>query len=254
MLPVEDLKNLRVLITGASSGIGAAAARTFALCGAHVALHYRNGKAAAEALTEELRATGATAETVQGDLSQIEGCAGVVREAAGKLGGLDCLVNNAGAIERTPVASADEAVVQRVFDLNMMSILRVVRAAKPHLVASPKASIINLGSIAGRNGGAPGSAVYAAAKASVHSLTRSMARELAAEGVRVNCIAPGVIETPFHTRTDPNALEAMRQTIPLGRLGSAEDCTWPLVFFASPEMSGYVTGQILDVNGGQFMP
>jgi 3-oxoacyl-[acyl-carrier protein] reductase len=141
-----------------------------------------------------------------------------------------------------------------MIDVNMRSILWTVSAATPHLLCSERASIINVGSIAGRNGGSAGSGVYAAAKAAVHSLTRSMAKELAAQGVRVNAIAPGVIHTPFHDATPSETLRAMQQTIPMGRLGTAEDCAWAFIFLASPSMSGYITGQILDINGGQFMP
>lgn len=254
MIPIGDLKGLRVLITGASSGIGAAAALALGSCGAHIALHYRSGKSAADDLAGRIGETGGRAVTVSGDLTETGCPATVVQAAAEALGGLDCLINNAGGIERTPVAEADEEVIRHVLDLNMISVLRMVRAATPLLAASERASIINLGSIAGRNGGAPGSSIYAAAKASVHSLTRSMARELAAKSIRVNAVAPGVIETPFHDQTPPEALAQMKSTIPLGRLGKAEDCAWVFAFLASPTMSGYITGQIIDINGGQTMP
>lgn len=245
------VEGLRVLVTGASSGIGAASARAFAACGARVAIHYSNNKAGAV----ELAAAIGAAASVSGDLKKRGAAAAIVDAAAAALGGLDVLVNNAGSlVGRTRLEAFDDAIYDDVMALNVRGVAEAARAAHPHLLKSAAASIVNAGSIAGRNGGAPGSGLYAAAKAAVHSLTRSMAKEFAPAGIRVNAMAPGVIETPFHAATPPDMLETMRKTIPLGRLGRAEDCCYPVVFLASPVLAGYITGQILDVNGGQFMP
>ncbi|PRX03429.1 UNVERIFIED_ORG: 3-oxoacyl-[acyl-carrier protein] reductase [Martelella mediterranea] len=254
MIPVNDLEGLKVLITGASSGIGAAAATAFSRVGAEVTLHYNARRDAAESLAAALREEGGTVHLVSGDVTRANDAEDIVARSVAMMGGLDCLVNNAGAIGRTPSAGFDEAVYDQVFDLNTRSVLRLVGHAAPALKASDRASVINLGSIAGRNGGAPGSGIYAAAKAAVHSLTRALAREMAPDGVRVNAIAPGVIETPFHDDTPDAVLEAALNAIPLGRLGVPEDCAWSFVFLASPTMSGYITGQIIDINGGQLMP
>lgn len=242
---------MRVLITGASTGIGAATARAFARCGGKVAIHYGSNGEAASALAAEIGA----AAIVSGDLRQRGTAASIISVAAEKLGGLDTLVSNAGAIVgRTPLNDFDDAIYDEVMSLNVRAVAELGRAAYPWLAKSSAASIVNTGSIAGRNGGAPGSGLYAATKAAAHSLTRSMAKEFAPAGIRVNAVAPGVIETPFHASTSAEFLDSVRRTIPLGRLGRAEDCCYPVVFLASPMLSGYVTGQIIDVNGGQFMP
>ena len=138
-------------------------------------------------------------------------------------------------------------------NLNVRSVITAGQAAISHL-EKVGGAIINLGSIAGNDGGGPGSGHYACAKAYVHNLTRHMARDLGPRGIRINAIAPGVIATPFHAATTPERMEAMKKAVHLGRVGVPEECVGPIVFLASPAMSGYVTGQILHVNGGQFMP
>ncbi|MFG1399941.1 SDR family NAD(P)-dependent oxidoreductase [Roseixanthobacter pseudopolyaromaticivorans] len=250
-----DLSDHRVLLLGSSSGIGAAAARVLAACGARVCLHYNANRQGAETLAEEIARAGGAAEVVGGDLLVPGAIPGIVSSAVENLGGLDVLINNAGSlVGRTPLEAFDDDIWDRVTTLNVRAVLETARAAHPTLSRSAHAAIINVGSIAGRNGGAPGSGLYAAAKAAVHSLTRSMAKEFAKDAIRVNAVAPGFIATPFHAATPLDTQEAVRKTIPMGRLGTAEDCAWIFAFLASQEMSGYITGQIIDVNGGQFMP
>ena len=254
-LAIPDLAGKAVLVTGASTGIGAAVARAFADQGAHVAIHYNSSQAEAEALLDEVTRRGATACLVRGDLSEAGQCERVVAEAAGRLGGLQGLVNNAGGmLGRLPTAAMDDAHFARVMDLNARSVLAATRAAHP-LLRAKGGFVINTTSIAARNGGAGGAILYAAAKGFVSTLTRGHAREFAGDGIRVNAVAPGVIATPFHERyTSPEQLEAQRRSIPMGRVGSAEDCVGAFLFLASEALSGYVTGQIIEVNGGQLMP
>jgi 3-oxoacyl-[acyl-carrier protein] reductase len=253
------LTGLRVLVTGGSSGIGAAVAMGFAACGADVAIHYNSRRADAEALAEKAAATGVRALAVGGDLST-PGNAGPMVEAAVKgLGGLDILINNAGAIiGRKPIEDFDPALYDEVMDLNVRAVLECAYAAHPYLKATGKASgraaIVNSGSIAGRHGGGRGSGIYAAAKAAVHSLTRTMAKEFAGDGIRANAVAPGVITTPFHTETPKAAMDTMLTQIVMGRFGTADDCVGAYLFLSSPTLAGYITGQIIDVNGGQYMP
>jgi 3-oxoacyl-[acyl-carrier protein] reductase len=251
---LEDLRGKAALVTGASTGIGAAAATALGRLGVAVAVHYNRSAAEAEAVAEAIRAEGGTAVLVRGDLAAAGAGPEVVAEATGSLGRLDILVNNAGAlIRRQPFLELDLALYQAVLDLNVRSVIAVSQAAVPHLERAGGGAIVNVGSIAGSNGGGPGSGHYAGAKAYIHNLTRHMANELAPRSIRVNAIAPGVIETPFHAATPAERKEAWRRAIALGRLGVAEDCAGPIVFLAS-EMSRYVTGQILHVNGGQYMP
>jgi len=247
---LEDLKGKRVLITGSSTGIGAAVAREFARLGAKVVVHGNKNAEAAEAIGKEIGA----AAVVLGDVGEGAAAKRIVDEAVAALGGLDILINNAGAIhERVTNAGFDEAMYERVYDTNVRSILLMTQAAYPHLKAAGGGSIINTGSIAGRFGGFMGSTVYASAKAAVHSITRNAAREFAEDGIRVNVVAPGFIITPFHDRTPESVRQAAAAQIPMKRLGTAEDCVGAYVFLASDSMSGYVTGQIIDVNGGQLM-
>jgi 3-oxoacyl-[acyl-carrier protein] reductase len=252
---LEDLRGKRALITGSSTGIGAAVAREFARLGVAVAVHGNKNAAAAESLAAEIRAGGGKAVVVLGDVSKVSEATRIVEEAVAGLGGLDILCNNAGAIlERVTNAGFDEAKYEAVYDLNVRSVLAVTKAAHPHLKAAGGGAIINTGSVAGRFGGFGGSAIYASAKAAVHSITRNAAREFAPDGIRVNVVAPGFIITPFHAATPQAVKDAAAAQIPMGRLGTAEDCVGAYVFLAADSMSGYITGQIIDVNGGQLMP
>jgi 3-oxoacyl-[acyl-carrier protein] reductase len=248
----RDLAGKAVLITGASTGIGAAAARAFAGCGARVAIHYNASRDAAEALAAEI---GAGAFTIGGDFAH--GAAReVVERAASTLGRLDVLVNNAGGlVKRVPVAEVTDEFFDAVVDLNVRSLVMASAAAVPRLKAGGGGSIINVTSIAARHGGGNGAVMYASAKAFVSTFTRGLAKEVVKDGIRVNAVSPGVITTPFHERySTPAMLEAMRSTIPMGRLGTADECAGAFLFLASPSLAGYVTGQILEVNGGQYMP
>lgn len=250
---LDDLKGKRVLVSGASSGIGAAVAKGFARAGSKVVVHYHSRAAEAEAVAADIRAAGGEAHLVQTDLNNPDMAAGMVETAVSALGGLDILVNNAGAMmTRTLLMDWTDALFDEVMNLNVRSVLNATLAAVPHLEAAGGGAIVNLGSIAGSNGGGPGSGMYAGAKAFIHNVTRHMASDLAKKNIRVNAVAPGVIRTPFHDLTPPERMAAMQASIPMGRLGDAEDCVGPVLFLASNQMSGYVTGQIVHINGGQY--
>jgi len=254
-LTIPDLAGKAVLITGASTGIGAALARAFAAQGARLALHYNQSAEAAQALAREIADARGTAHLVRADFSKTDEVRRAVEEAAAALGGLDGLINNAGGLlKRVAYEQASEADYDAIMDLNARSVVTASNAAIPHMKKNG-GFIINTSSIAARNGGRAGSGLYASSKAFVSSVTRGMAKELIAYGIRVNAVSPGVIATPFHERySTPEQLDEMQKTIPQGRLGIADDCAGAYLFLASQALSGYVVGQIIEVNGGQLMP
>ena len=254
-LVIPDLADKVVLITGASTGIGAALARGFSQQRALVAINYHASKTAAEALARELEAAGGRVLLAPADVADPDACAGMVETIARHFGRIDGLINNAGLmLGRVPSLESGDAHFQKVIDLNVRSVLSVTRAAVPWL-ARQGGFVINTTSIAARNGGANGAVLYAAAKGFVSTLTRGQAKELIGQKIRVNAVAPGVIATPFHDRyTNPAQLEAQRQTIPILRIGTPEECVGAYLFLASQSLSGYIIGQIIEVNGGQLMP
>lgn len=251
----NDLRDKLVLITGASTGIGAAAAKAFGDVGARVAVHYNASADAARQVQQAIAAGGGTCALVQGDLTVAGEPERIVKEAASLLGGLDILVNNAGSlVRREPFANVDADLINAVFGLNVLSVIAACQTAVPLLEQRGGGAIINVGSIAGVDGGGAGSMMYASSKAFVHNLTRHLARDLAAKNIRVNTVSPGVIRTPFHAATPPERMKAMRNAVYLGRIGEPEDCAGAFLFLASRQLSGYITGQNIHVNGGQYMP
>ena len=252
---LQDLQGKCVLITGASTGIGASAALAFARMGARVALHYNRREIEARAVAAEIEGVGGQCYPVQADLGDPEAASGLVHVAADALGGLDILVNNAGALmSRTMFLDWNDELYEKVMNLNVRAVIKATQAAVPYMVARSGGAVVNLGSIAGNNGGGPGSGLYASAKAFVHNVTRHMATDLAAKNIRVNAIAPGVISTAFHAETPGERMLAMKNSVPMGRIGEPSDCAGAILFLASSQMSGYITGQVLHVNGGQMMP
>lgn len=252
----EEMRGKRVLITGASRGIGAAIARAMGGLGAHVAVHYHSSAKAAQAVAEQVKANGGYAVTLGGDLSHASTALNLVNQAAEELGGLDILINNAGdMIGRTHLDAIDDAQYDQVMDLNARSVVMTSRAALPHFRKAGAGNIIHTTSIAARNGGGIGAGLYASAKGFVSTLTRTMAKELAGENIRVNAVAPGTIDTDFHGRhSNEQHIAAACASIPLGRLGTAEECVGTYLFLACDTLSGYVVGQVIEVNGGQLMP
>ena len=260
-MQISDIAGKAVLITGASTGIGAALARAFAAQGAWVGLHFNSSAAAATALAAEITAAGGRVALIQADMSNGAGARSAVEQAVAAFGRLDGLINNAGGmVRRVSYELATEKDYDEIMDLNARSVLVASSAAIPHLKAAAKESggagfIINTTSIAARNGAGGGAGLYGSSKSFVSNVTRGMAKELIPFGIRVNAVAPGVIDTPFHERYSTEAqMTAMVATIPQGRAGVAEDCVGAFLFLASAALSGYIIGQVIEVNGGQLMP
>jgi 3-oxoacyl-[acyl-carrier protein] reductase len=251
-----DFTGQVVIVTGASSGIGAAAAVGFAECGATVAVHYHHNEKGARNTREAVTVAGGQGSIHTADLADPVAAGALVDEVLAKHGRIDVLVNNAGdLIRRSALTDVPDEEFYRTLDVNLTSVFALCRRIVPVLRSQGGGAIVNVTSIAGRNGGAGGSVVYATSKGAVSTFTRGLAKELALDGIRVNAISPGVITTPFHDRhTGAEQLAAMLTLVPMGRAGTPHECVGTLLYLASPAMSSYVTGQVIEVNGGQLMP
>ena len=237
-----------VVVTGAGRGIGLAIARGFRACGARVVAH--SGR---RAPGEDLLAVCDTAFAA--DLSDVGGVEELTRCIGAAVDRIDVLVNNAGTMMgRIPADELADEDYARIVMLNQTAVVMLTRNLLPLVREGREPAIVNTVSISARTGGSPGSAIYSAAKSFVATYSRALARELGPEGIRVNALSPGTIETEFHERySTREKLDATARSLPLGRLGTAEDCVGPCLFLASGAAAGYVTGQVLEVNGGQFM-
>jgi len=249
-----DLSGKVALITGASSGIGAASAMVFADLGAHVAIGYYNNQAGAETVRDAIATEGGKALAIKADVRVSEEIEMLVRRTSEELGPIDILVNNAGSlIRRQSLPEMTAECWDEVMDLNLKSAMLCAREVAPLMIRQKSGAIINVASIAGRTGGGPGAAAYSTAKAGLITFTKSLAKELAPHGIRVNAVSPGVIDTPFHQIfSTPEMIKNFISTIPLGRIGKPIECATVIAFLAS-DASSYIVGETIEINGGQLM-
>lgn len=239
------------LVTGASRGIGKAIALALAAKGYAVALNYAGNAAAADAVKAEIEAAGGKAFTIQGDVSKAEDVDRIFKTVKDEFGGLDVLVNNAGITRDGLLIRMKEESWDAVLDTDLKSTFLTTKAAAQMMMRKKKGAIVNIASVVGLMGNA-GQANYAAAKAGVIGLTKATAKELAPRNVRVNAVAPGFIATDMTDVIPEKNKEIMLQSIPLGRMGQAEDVASAVCFLASDDAS-YITGQVLKVDGGMVM-
>ncbi|MFA6507021.1 MAG: glucose 1-dehydrogenase [Treponemataceae bacterium] len=243
-----------VLITGASTGLGAAMADAFGSLGAKVVIHYNISETSAKDVAARIGKSGAATMVVQADVTKQEDVDRLVKTVTDEWGRIDVLINNAGGLlRRASVEEMTDEDFYRVVDLNITSTFRMCRAVVPLMKRQGGGNIINFSSVAARNGGASGAVLYASTKAFVSTFTHGLSKEVAAYEIRVNAIAPGVIDTPFHEKyTSPELMKTMAGGIALKRLGTADEISGTAIYLASDALSSFTTGEVIDVNGGAW--
>ncbi len=244
---VDLFKHKTVVITGAGNGIGLGVLNSFIDAGAQVIAHLgRNPDYVNKVPTDVASFIGDF-----GDREQQDAFCQFVKSHTDKI---DVLVNNAGTMfGRYPAQSLTDEQYLNVVELNQSAVVRITRELIPLLEAAQQSAIVNTVSISASTGGSPGSSIYSASKAFISTYTKALAKELAPLGIRANAVSPGVIDTDFHQRySSPEKLAKTVTQIPLQRLGNADDCAPAYLFFGSAKLSGYISGQVLEINGGQY--
>lgn len=251
----NEFSKLTALVTGASRGIGQATAIALARAGVSgVHLHYNSHRAGIEETLAAVRAAGAASTAFQADLAKVDGIHSLIAQVNGSGLAIDLLVNNAGSlVRRAKLAEFTDALYDDVMNLNVRSAWLLAQALAPGMIARGKGYVINLSSIAARNGGGPGATIYAASKAAVATITKGLAKELAPKGIRVNAVSPGTVDNDFHAKfSNRQILDNVIAQTPAGTLGTNEEVADTVVFLCS-RAARYIHGQTIEINGGMFM-
>ena len=236
------------LVTGSSRGIGRAVARELAHQGWAVGINYLHREHKAQELVEELTAAGCQAAAFQADVADGAAVASMVKELGETFSPVELVVNNAGVAGQSLFQDISDEMWNRYLAVNLGGARNTIKAALPHMISEKRGCIVNISSIWGQRG-ASCEVAYACTKAGIIALTRSLAMELAPSGIRVNCVAPGVINTDMVQVLGQETLDDLAKETPLGRLGTPEDIAYAVSFFAS-ERAGFITGQVLTADGG----
>lgn len=247
-----DLMGRVAVVTGGGRDIGAAVSRRLAECGAAVAVNYSASADRAASVVDEITRAGGKAKAIQADVTRALDVQRLVDETRAAFGDhVDILVNNAGGlVGRKTLSEMDETFLDTVLDLNLKSVFLVTKAVLPHL--RDGGAIVNLSSLAARDGGGGGAIAYASAKGGVLTFTRALSKELASRRIRVNCVSPGLIDTTFHdTFTKPEVRKAVAARTSMGREGTSDDVADAVLFLASSAAS-YITGESIEINGGVY--
>lgn len=244
------LEGKTAIITGASRGIGRGIAEIFAQQGANIAFTYSSSVEAANKLENKLRALGVKVKGYQSDAANFEQAQKLADDVANEFGSIDILVNNAGITKDNLLMRISEEDFDTVIEVNLKSVFNMTKAVQRTMLKQRKGSIINMSSVVGVKGNA-GQTNYAASKAGIIGFSKSVALELGSRNIRSNVIAPGFIETEMTAKLDENTVNGWRESIPLKRGGTPEDIANACVFLAS-DMSAYITGQTLHVDGGML--
>jgi len=244
-------KGKNVVVTGGSRGIGRAIAIEFGKKGANVVINYVSSDAEAEKVAEEIKSLGGNAILVKGDISSFEEGKKLIDETVKVFGTIDILINNAGITKDGLIMRMKEEHFDKVIDINLQGVFNTCKSAVSHMLKQRSGKIINISSVVGVVGNA-GQANYAASKAGVIGLTKSIAKEVGARGITVNAVAPGFIKSDMTDVLSEKVKDGMLGLIPLNRFGNVEDVARTVVFLAS-EGGDYITGQVINVDGGMVM-
>jgi 3-oxoacyl-[acyl-carrier protein] reductase len=251
----RELNGKVALVTGASRGIGAATAITLANHGAsRLLLHYNSYQVGIDMVLAAVRSSGAQAEAIQADLGAGSGTQAFLEALRATGAEIDILINNAGSlVNRAKLAEFTPELFDRVMNLNVKSAWFITQTVAPHMMRRKEGFIVNVSSIAARNGGGIGATVYAAAKAAVSTMTKGLAKELAPHGIRVNAVSPGTVDNDFHVQfSNRQILDAVVSATPAGKLGTNEEIADTILFLCS-HAARYIHGQTIEINGGMFM-